>query len=750
MKIIFSDRDIISLLSRCLSAQAASLLFVLLVLYPSVSAARLSGDMSLTYSNYDGRANNSRRMSSSSLTQDYSLLYSSKGTVYNSRVGSYDLSLGYNWTSLDTTFKSSTQATENFSVDRGHILYRGEINLDPKEVPFKLNAYSRDMNRNTIGESTGHVFENFGSIFGARNQPTYLNSGLHIDSGVTMVAGVKNGITNGYNEIMRNFPMILVDYRDSVNRDLNTISPVNDRLSRLAFVSLNKKENWFHYRLTEYNDYLDSKNNYTERQFQLGTVDESMARRWIDFSNWLKVSTDLQFTRRKNNDQKYALEDINLNLFVTAERTKWNARMFSSFDRYRDENSKLSYLTTLPLYVEGIVDQDMSWNTRASFRDSHDVDITGARSSFVNMLVGYRVDAYKRAPFTLSQSFDVESSRTNLSDFVTLSGVLESVSTPRFSRDVTLGASYNIKNSVTSSSTDSDSSFLEQGLDLRGGYAPTNTLRFDLTQKTTLTRGNQSPFNGTTRDSTTLIAQYVNPRDLSSSEVGTESLRSFTVLSSSWNPKPRLNFNLSLTEDIYKTSTLGVSPVTDVAAGVTFTNEAWSINDTFKYTRGSRLNMDDNSDSISESVSVRYIHSRNLDASVSGSYTAGYASSGSSHETSVEQRLNYTYFTRSGIARKLLELNETFLYTDGTVISSREYKKGVFLGMKYYPITRLTLAAGVGYTYDIKSSDQTLIWNASVAANFQMLQASIDYMYGTRKNDGARESKITGNIRKSF
>ena len=750
MKSTLLHRDIVSLLPIGSPSLSSALIFVLLLLCASAANARLSGDASLTYTSYDGRANGSRRMTSNSLVQNYSLMYSSAGTIYNSRVGRYDVSLGYNWTSIDTTFKSSTQPTENFSTDRGHILYKGEINLDPKEVPIKLNIYSRDMVRNTMTTSTGRGYENFGTIIGFRDQATSINDGLHIESGATMVAGVKSGITNGYNDLMRNFPMILIDYKDTINRDLRAANPVDDRLSRLAFVSLNKKDNWFHYRLTKYNDYLNSLNNYSEKQFQLGTIDENMARRWVDFSNWLTVSTDLQFSRKINNDQKNPIDDINLNLFAAAERTTWNARTFSTFNRYKDENNKLTYQTTLPLYASGVVNPDTSWNARTTFRDNHDLDTQGLRSNFTNMLVGYRLDTYKRAPFTLSQSLDVESSQANTSDFLTLSGTLETTSTPRYSRIVTLGASYNIKNSLTSSATASSSDFLEQTLNLRAGYEPVNTVRFEARQSLTLTQGNFSTFGGTTRDSNTQLSQYVNPRNFSNNDAGSESFHSVTTLIAAWNPKPRLNTSLSISEDVYKSSVVGLNPITEVAAGASFANDAWSVSDTLKYTQGSREYLDDKAYSVSNSSSLRYIHSRNLDASATASYTTDYYTGSTAHSTSFEQSLNYNFFTRTGIARKLLEFNETLMYSDGSANTLSDYKRGLFLGFKYYPINRLTLAAGAGYSYSMTSKDYTLIWNTSAAANFNLLQASLDYIYGIRKSDGARESKFIGNIRKSF
>lgn len=721
----------------------------MLLLFSSVASARLSGDASLTYIAYDGHADGSISMSSNSLVQNYSLLYSSNGPIYNSRVGRYDISLGYNWTALDTTFKSSTQPTENYNVTRGHLLYKGEINLDPKEVPFRLTAFSRDMSRNTITSTRGRGMQNFASIFGYRDQATGINDGIHIETGATLVAGVKNGMTNGYNEILRHFPMILLDYKDTVNRDLRSLSPVDNRLSRLAFVSLNKKDNWFHYRHTLYDDYLNKNNNYVENEIQLGTVDQYMARRWVDFSNWIKVSTDLQLSKRKSNYQANAIDDINLNLYVTGERKYWNARTFSTFKRYKDEKNKLSYQTTLPLYAAGAVNQDMSWNARTAFRDNHDIDALGASSRFTNILVGYRVDAFKRSPFTLSQSFDVESSKTSLADYVTLSGGLETTSTNRYSRIVTLGASYNIKNSATSNAA-TTSNFLEQNVQLRGGYAPSNTLRFEARQKNTFTTGNLTPFSGPTRNSGTQLSQYLNPRGISAADVGSDSYQSVTALSVTWNPKPRLNAYLTLSEDIYKTDVIGVSPVSEVQSGVSFANDAWSVSDTLRYAHGSRDTLDDNANSISNSASLRYIHSRNLDASASASYSANYSKGDTLYKTTIEQRLNYSYFTKTGITRKLLEFNETLMYSDGTANSSHAFNKYLLLGFKYYPISQLTLSGGVGYSYTASIRDYTIAWNASAVANFRLLQASVDYVHGIRKLDGARENKFTGNIRKSF
>ena len=752
------------------SANSCCTLFLVVMLViplfvASDAFARLSGSASLTYTDYQGSARNTddsgrNTMSSQSFVQNYSLMYASSDTIYNSRVGHYDVSLGYNWTALDTTFRSSTRNSsaspqadffENFNETRGHLLYNGEISLDPKEVPFKFNAFSRDQTQNSVQNSNGTGRDNFGSIFGARDMATGIHDGIHIENGATLVAGVKNGMTNGYNEFLRHFPMILVDYKDVTNRDLRSMNNVDDRLSRLAFVSLNKKDNWFHYRHTEYNDYLNPLNNYFENQIQLGTVDQYMSRRWIDFANWIKVSTDLQFSKRKSNYQDNAIEDIDLNLFVTGERKYWNARAFTTFNRTKDDKNTLSYQTTLPLYVSGVVSQDISWNAKTSYRNNADIDAKGASSRFSNVVFGYRVDAFKRSPFTLSQSFDVESSSTKISDFITLSAGLETSSTNRFSNKVSLAASYNIKNTTTSSGADTKSDFLEQQINLISSYAPANNVILEVRQSNTFTKGNITLFSGTTRNSETQLNQYYSPRNLSAADTGSESYHSVSSFTASWNPAPRLTSHFTLKEDVYKTSASSINAFTEMLANVSFSNDAWSLADTLKYNKGSLENaVDSSTSSVSNDTSVKYTHSRNLDASASASYVANFSKDGDSRSTNYGQNLNYMYFTKTGAARKLFEINEVLAYSDGSGTLNQSYNKSLMLSVKYYPVRQLTLIAGVGYLYNTSFRDYTMTWNSSAVANFRLMQASLDYTRGIRKIDGAYESKFTGNIRRSF
>ncbi len=718
----------------------------------------MNGDASLSYSKYDA-TNAQSSASSSSLIQKYSLMYTTNGVIYNSRIGSYNVSLGYSWSAFDTTFKSSTPSSltknsptspdfeESYNQNRGHFTYLGEIKIDPKEIPFRLNAYSRDLSGVVTTTSNGRVYNRYESMIGGSDQPTNMSNGLHIESGATLIAGVKNGMTNGYNEYLRHFPMILIDFKDSINRDLSSTSQFDDRLTRLAFVSLNKKDNWFHYRHTQYQDYLNSKNNYEENQIQLGTVDQFMARRWIDFTNWIRVSTDIELTKRKSVGMVNSNQDINLNLFVAAERTKWSAQTFSSFSRQLDEHNKISYQTNLPLYVSGVINQDLSWNARTSLRENQDIDRSGARSDFSDMLAGYRVEAFKRAPFVLSQFFDVESVDENSSKSVTFSGGITSNSTALFSKNSSVGASYSIRNTTNSNSSGSSSSnFTAHNFDLNAGYAPSNTLRFNVKQSNSFTQGKLNQIDTTTSNSQTQLSQYDSQGHLLSGDLGSESYQSISTLSIAWHPKPRLNISFALSEDIYKSTVQSKIYSTAVQSALSFSREAWDVNYSLSYSLDNF-----NTSNFSNNASLKYVHSRNLNATVSASYGASSSSKGeSSDSTSFAQGLNYSYYTTNGQTRKLLEIYENFTSTFGTPKSAFPTSNSLSLGFRYYPIRRLTLAGGAGYSYSTSMNDYSLIWNASAVMDFRLIQASVDYVSGIRTSDKLRENKLTGNIRKSF
>lgn len=738
---------------------SAALLLLTVFFCPSFADARVSGQASLNYTNYDSRNDSGAHLSSHSFTQDYSLLYQHAGSIYDSRIGKYNVSLGYNWTALDTSIKSGS-SSESIQLNRGHILFGGELLLDPKEIPVTLTAYSRDLTKNSFATIDTPLISRLvsreGSLLGTPNLSTGINDGIHIDSGATLVAGVKNGMTNGYNAIFRHLPMIMIDYRDQINRDLKATTPVDNRLSRLAFVSLNKKDNWFHYRYITYDDYINSYNNYKERQIQIGTVDHTLARRWVDFSNWLQVSADLQLTRRNSGFMRENYEEIDVNMFFQANRRSWEARSYNNFNRYREDNGKLTHHTTVPLYISGVVNPEVSWSTRTSYRESHD----NAGAFLESMFAGYRLDAFKRSSFNLNHFFEVESTASEHSDMLVLSGGLETTSNYRFSRQWSLGASYNIKNSANKGLINK-TNFLENKLSLQAAYSPSNQFRVSLRQENSITNGDNSSFSSVVRDSNTSIPQYVSPRGVDVESIGATSYRSVSSLNVAWNPLPRLNLGFSASEDYYYSENLGTNNILSLSANINYSMDNFKFSDVATYSEGNYQLDLNNSSSFSNVASMEYRFTRSLDSKLAVSYYHWSDRQQRSNLYDIEQRLNYSFYSRAGMARKLLELNEVFVYSNTSVdnslsvsksgaVYSGSKKSALSLGFRYYPLRQLVLAGGARYQYENKINNYSLLWYASIGTNFRLFQASLDYYQGKRQSDGLIEKKFTANVKKTF
>ena len=733
-------------------------------LLPREASCRLSGEGELRYVNFEA-TDSSGHLSSHSLTQRYSVLYDASGRLVNGRLGRYDVALGYEFLTFDTGIKSSAAPAESFGESKGHLFYKGEVLLDPKEIPFRLNIFSRDMNRSSFSkDSRDNQLFLVPSIAGGSatdrraldipaDTTTGIYGGTHIDSGATLVAGVKNGMTNGYNEILRHFPMLMLDYRDMINKDLGAVYPVDNRLSRLAFVSLNKKDNWFHYRYVTYNDYIDHSNNYNETQVQLGTVDQLLARRWIDFTNWLRVSADGQLTKRINEKSNENFEEFSLNFFATARRESWELRTFNNFTRLNEVNrDRLTYKTSLPLYASGIITPTAKWSAYSKYDDSH----TEKGEYFTTVNGGYNVDSFSKSSFTLSHGLSVEQvdNSTGQSSLI-LTGRVATASSPKFSRDLSLKSEYSIREYRNTNSSGS-SNFLDQDLTTNVSYNLTNKLRIMVLQKNRFTSGTSQVFSNTELGATINNAQYQAPRgNLNSGDSGYQSV---TTLVTSWIPKPRLNLGMTLAEDIYVPTSGQKSAVSKMSATANYTRDKLKIssNTSFNYSDG---NNDDTYNRLESANDVSYIFSRNLDAKIGFTYLKSFGVIDPVESINALQSLNYHHYQANGFARIVFEINEAFTSIEesassagiaGNAVTAKQRTNTLLLGAKYFPLRQIMIAAGTRYSFVNRFENDTISYYGSVSAHYQLLEAGLDYTYSKNKTDNRMEKKIMANVKKKF
>lgn len=730
---------------------------------PGAAFAKLSGDLELQYYNTNTHYDTGSKDRAASFTQRYSLIYDQKGRILDGRFGRYDVAVGYEWTAVNATVDSSdasgaTIQKSEYDATRGHILYRGEVVIDPREVPLKFKAYSRDMNRHMFMSSSG-AFSGSGY---ASLVPTSISDGTHIESGANLVMGVKNGMTNGYSEVLRHLPMLYLDYTDFINRDLHNQNPVDNRLSRLAFVSLNKKDNWFHYRLIRYNDYIDPHNNYTESQIQLGTIDHLMQRQWIDFTNWLSVSADGQLTRHENS-YNYALssgsnqyDEFALNLFGIARRSNWEGRSLNNFSRLSQEDGRIIYRTSIPVHVSYQHSQDTSVNTRFAYNNNQ----TNQNEYYTDLSGGYRLETFKRSKFILNHQANISRIFSQSSNALIVSGDVETTSTPGYSKNLSFGASYGIRYSITDRVGQS-SDHLENSLSLNGSYIYSDKLRLTMRQQNRLARGTSQDMASTIQGTmTTGLSGVTSSSNFLSTN--TSSYQSISEFSAVWNPLPRLNVNVSAIEDIYKSNESPTSCVTSLSTTIDYSTDALQLSSTNSSAFGTdRLN-GGKSTRFSSANQARYTFNRNLDSQLRFQFMHDENSARSTESITLDQSLTYNVYKTNGITRKLLQISEQFAYEDTIADSTGSdvrNRKSLTLSASYYPIRQLTLSAGSNYTFYSSFDNHEITMSTSVGMNFSLFQASLDYsirraQYSVndplRKYDGLLEKRFSANVRKSF
>ncbi|WP_254278363.1 hypothetical protein [Geobacter sulfurreducens] len=741
---------------------SVSVLAGLVLCSPASVRAGISGEAELGYVRYEADANGARVSDAHSFYQRYSLLYETSGELYKGRVGRYDLALGYEWGSFDTKIKNPSNPTDpqtnyNPSVSAGHLLYRGEVVLDPLELPLRLRAYSYDTNRINMHEDLSGI--DGSSIFAPR-LITNLYDGMHINSGATLVFGVKNGLTNGYNAIFRHIPLVMLDYRDDVNRDLKSLVPVDTRMRRLAFVSLNKRDNWFHYRTTDFRDYLNTDQSFKETQMQIGTVDHLLARRWIDLTNWVKISADGQFTKHASSMPANSFEAYELNLFAVASRKTWDARTFSSFSRLLDDEG-ITLERTVPFYASGVLGADVDWKASLYSNEKKIQSPSGSVVNNSNYSASVRADMFRRSPFTLGVVVRGESTESYGSKLLSFEGGVETASTARLSRDYSLSGSYTVKYFDATGGTGSGDGYLNQNVLGRVAYAASPTWRFEVEEDLSAASGtNPRNFNNSAitvnsgfSSGTSTVSGSAISFQRRNSEID-EYVRSVTTVSAAWRPFSRTSLSFSVSEDVLMQSGAPTDFLTTFRSTIDYSTPTFLARMRNSY--NVRMVGGESIDYLESVGILEYRPVRQLEGLLTYTYNVGDVDVNTRSEfLDLRQRLGYSFYTLSGANRKLLELYEEFTYNrtlnTGTVANELNTTRRFTLGVRYFPLRSLFVGADARYSLIEPGSITEQLYTGVVGLNFRKLQANLEYTYGKRDgSDNRIEKRIAANVKKFF
>jgi hypothetical protein len=710
---------------------------------PVVQAA-LVGEAELGYVDYKADVNGARSMDASSFRQRYSLLYSKSDLLANDRLGRYRIALGYEWAAVDSKVRhySGLQSSqESYTVSDGHVLFRGDLILSPQQLPIKIRAFSQDLTRAnfaTIGYTSDRLIEP--GITDA------IMGGTHIESGFLAEIGTKDTMVQTVPSIFAQMPRLYIDYRDTIVKELKTEYAVDTRTKKLSFVSLNKKDNWFHVRTTDYTDNLQPNNSSRETQVILGTIDQFMERRWVDFSNWIKLSADGQFIKHNEFSNNY--EYYELNLFGIASRSSWEARSFNTFRRTLDRNG-LTYDTKIPFYLSGYAGPDTDWRVRVSTEQSKVKLIQNYDAT--DTLVSYRIDTLKRGLFTLGHTGTVENyEHTDLGKTLSLSGRLEFASTKRFSSTFGLIGSYDIISANNKPVNRQEFRSTTQVFDVKGVYTPSNSWKFELDSAVTMASGNSS------KDLTT--QSYSNQASVVGTGVSTFTVpddsytRFRTMAKADWQPVARLKVSFSVTDDLLQAQGKKTEHGTEYANRIDYTEQRYRASLTSTYTTSTLTS--GSATGFSSIGNLSYSPDRSLDSSVSYFYGDMNDRDGSKYSGfTLRQNTNYYLYTDYGVTRRILELNQALEY-EGQDYSTgiRRTTKSLIGGFRYYPISRLFIAGRAKYSLLTREVDSTqIIYNATLGMTFKLFQATIDYSLGRENGNSNRlEKRFEANLKKVF
>ncbi|MHB1398451.1 MAG: hypothetical protein ACYDAI_06300 [Trichloromonadaceae bacterium] len=706
--------------------------------------AVVTGSVDLRYGEQRSRENGTTALEGSQFSQQYSLLYQTQGKVMQGRAGNYTLGLGYEWSSLDRE-----QNGEGVDIQTGKILYRGDILVAPGGLPFRLRLYSQDMTKTYfLADSVDSLFEAGGNDFFVPGRPlTNLSNGQNIRTGITLVVGESNGRYLGlYREVLDGAPRLLVDYAENYVRDLKSLTPQHFRSRDLAFVSLNKRDNWLHYRLFEHRDFLQEQENFDEKSLLLGTIDHTSQRRWVNMTNWIQISADGSYTtgRRQRTDDS-GFNRYDLNLFARARRADWQASSFNSFSRV-EETGLLRRSIETPLYVQGDWGRDTSWRGRfIGQRESDLIYATGEERTEDVLYATARVETFKHQPIIVAPEVAAEVKGGSRGGGEAVRVGLEVYSNrsnrPRFD----WLAGYSLAHFGGTGQTGLETDFWEQML--RG------TIAIDLSSTIRTGFEQEAVFGTGSLERST--SQYIAPRsDLELSQSNAViSQRDGTVFRSvsSWfgehRSTNRLYNRVEATYELLHTEEDDTDQVefshslrydwrnlnVDMRNRLVIGNNIRGQGDSFGGILSPTVGGGQRDKSYTHSSNLWYSPGRTMEASARLNYEWRDGVSSSSNRWRVQQDYRYNLFAVNGIVRKLADIGERFEYevfdpTNG----SRESLSAFTLLGNYYPTRHTLLGARIRYEMRSPEDTNTLTWYTTAGLDFEKFQLALDYSYGNR------------------
>jgi len=730
-----------------------------LALASSAWCRSLSGLVEWRYADYAAKEDGKTVADASHFTQLYSLLYEKSGLLSGGRAGKYDLGLGAQWSSVDSSFDG-----QNIDSDELKLLYRGDLLLAPGGLPFNLHLYSHDMRQPSweIG-SQGLDYDIIDPFM-----ISGMYGGQHVQTGATLMVGIRNGSYLGkYREILSQVPRLLIDYREDYVRDVDNDTPQHYRTRNLAFVSLNKKDNWFHYRVYDYTDFEDELESYQETTYMLGTVDHAMTRQWINFTNWIKVSTDASYlTSTRDNFGDMPERTYNYNLFAVAARRDWRASAFTTFSRVTDGTSVEKNIE-VPLFFQHEVSKDTAYRMRLIAERETEVRYDRSpRRNEGNVYFAASADLNRTRAHQLTPRFEAEWKTGTEGKGYGVSTGFEYFTNRAHRPPADWYTAYTLTRLDGTANDGADVEYWENQLLGRIEGMPTNSLRTGIEQRVVFG-------SGTTDTSVTRYINIVGDTSLVNS-YSNRVRRDGSLLRSttSWFADHRATRALSNRFEIiydYLSTDDGNDDQVVLRHNLRYDRRTFlarmrnelAYGDGLSATDIGRRDFSDVSvvstpdTTFTHSTSLSYSPGRIWEARVDFDYYRQSGDGRSTQQVIATQEYRYSFFRNSGAIRKIMELREEIEYEKNIAANGdNQSMYSLLLGAELYPTYSTLLGLRGRYrVYQPEDFDEYLC-TLTAGVNFAKFMVSFDYSYGIRTayNDEAKrnEHRWEVKVRKTF
>ena len=738
------------------------LLTLLGLLYIGVpeAAAGMSGVVEWRYADYVAKEDGKQVADASHFTQQYSLLYQKQGLISQGRAGRYDFGLGMQWSSVDSSIDE-----QDFNSDDLKLLYRGDVLVAPGGLPFNLHLYSQDMQ-----EPTWSIESEVGD--GEAIIDPYIHTGMwgsqHIQSGATLMVGIRNGSYLGrYRELLSQVPRLLIDYREDYVRDMDAEIPQHYRTRNLAFVSLNKKDNWFHYRLYDFTDFEDESENYQEKTYLLGTIDHALTRQWINFTNWLKVSTDGSYIVTNRTSFEEVPEHIyNYNFFAVASRSNWRASAFPTFNRVTDGES-IEKTIEVPLYYQREVDRDTTYRVRLiASRETEERYVDGVTEDEGDVYLSAIGDMYRTRSHILTPRFEAEWKTGNQGKGYGVATGFEYFTNRAHRPPVDWFTGYTLTRIDGTAEDGAAVDYWENEFLGRLEGMPTSKLRTGIEQR--LVFG-----SGTTDTSVTRHITIVGDSGLVSSISGRtrrsgDTIRSTTSWFADHLASRRLSNRFEIVYDYLSTEDSNDSQVL-LRHNLRYDRRSFlaRIRNEIAFGDGlSGVNIGSEELGNPEAVthvdktfyhntSLRYSPGKIWQLKGDLDYYWQSGDGGSTKQIMASQEYRYSFFKRTGALRKFIDLREEIEYERN--IAANGDSRSMFsllLAAELYPSYRTQIGLRARYRTFLPESYDEYLYTLATGLNFARFMVSFDYSYGIRTaylDEGERnEHRWEVKVRKTF